>query len=199
MRYRKYAAQVQRVFRRLDRQIAAFQKAAQLRCSPGCGECCRSPEVEATVLEMLPAGLRLWQTGRLQEWLDRLSQKEMPEVCIFFIEHPAAPAAGHCSVYPWRPLSCRLFGFSAMVDREGCSELVSCRLIKQDRAQVAAVAAEAVRRGAVAVPLMREYAMGMYRLDPSLGSTLQPINLALRQALERIGFHLQHMRGLGLR
>jgi len=41
--------------------------------------------------------------------------------------------------------------------------------------------------GSFQAPIMREWSLAMYRLDPGLGTQALPINAALRQALERVG------------
>ena len=48
-------------------------------------------------------------------------------------------------------------------------------------------AAAAVDAGSLQAPIMGEWSLAMYRLDPGLGTQALPINAALRQALERVG------------
>ncbi len=126
-RYARPAAAVRALYRRLDRRIASFRRASGLGCPPGCGECCLSPEVEATVLEMLPLALDLRRRGLLEPTLARLGPGgEPPRPCLFYSPAPLGAFGGHCSVYPWRPLLCRLFGFAAVAGPEGRPELAVC-------------------------------------------------------------------------
>jgi Fe-S-cluster containining protein len=186
-RYRRRAAAVRALYRRLDRRIAAFRRAAGLACPPGCGECCLSPEVEATVLEMLPLALRLRRQGRLEATLAGLGPGEPPRPCVFYSSGPLGAFGGHCTVYPWRPLLCRLFGFAAVAGSGGRPELAVCGRMRAADPGPAHAAAAAVASGRLRAPVMGDWSLAAYRLDPALGSSLQPINAALRQALERVG------------
>ncbi len=193
-RYARPAAAVRALYRRLDRRIASFRRASGLACPAGCGACCLSPEVEATVLEMLPLALELGRGGLLESTLAGLGSGAPPRRCLFYSPAPLGAFGGHCSVYPWRPLMCRLFGFAAVAGPEGRPALAVCgrmRAAFPDRTQAAAAAVSSRRLGA---PLMRDWSLAAYRLEPTLGSSPLPINAALKQALERVG--LEHgLRG----
>lgn len=186
MRLQRLAQAVSRLYRRLDLDSRRFQLHSGLRCLPACGRCCLSADVEATVLEMLPAALHLAQVGRLESHRDRLGRQPEARECVLYRGEPPAAAPGHCGLYAHRPLVCRLFGFSAVLDREGRREVVGCRLIRQEQAEASARAAEEVRGGAVAIPMVGEYRMRLYGIDPTLGSRPLPINAALAQALEMV-------------
>jgi Fe-S-cluster containining protein len=185
-RYGRLARAVGAVYRRLDRRIAGFRRAAGLSCPRGCGECCLSPEVEATVLEMLPLALRLQRERRLEQTLAGLGPGEPPRPCVFYSPAPLGSFGGHCSVYPLRPLVCRLFGFAAMTDPEGRPQLVLCRRLREADPAGARKAAAGAASGRLPVPVMSEWSLAMYRLDPGLGTRALPINEALGQALERV-------------
>jgi len=182
----RLALRVRVLYCRLDRRIAGFRRAVGLSCPRGCGECCLSPEVEATVLEMLPLALRLHREGRLEQTLVSLGPGEPPRPCVFYSPEPLGSFGGRCSVYPLRPLVCRLFGFAAMTDPEGRPQLVLCRRLREADPAGAREAAAGAASGRLPVPLMSEWSLAMYRLDPGLGTQALPINAALRQALERV-------------
>jgi len=184
----RLAAGVLALYRRLDGKLAAFRRRSGLACLPGCGECCRSTEVEATVLELLPLALDLCRRGKAEEALDRLLDIREPDRCLLFSELPLGRFGGHCTAYSRRPLLCRLFGFSALEQSEGRPELVACRLVRA--ADPARTGRAAAAQGRMAAPLMRDFSMAVYRLDPALGSGALPINAALRQALERVALSL---------
>jgi Fe-S-cluster containining protein len=190
-RYARPAAAVRALYRRLDRRIASFRRASGLACPRGCGQCCLSPEVEATELEMLPVALHLRAKRRLEAVLASLGQGEEPHrTCVFYSPDPLGAFGGHCGVYPWRPLLCRLFGYAAVADREGRPVLSVCRVMRDsgpDQARAASEAAAAVADGRLRAPLMRDGSLAVYCLDPDLGSRPQPINAALKQGLERVG------------
>lgn len=187
----RLAAGVQAICHRLDRRIAAFRRRSGLACLPGCGECCRSTEVEATLLELLPLALELVRRRRAEEILGRLRLSRAPGRCLLFSERPLGRFGGHCTEYQRRPLLCRLFGFAAMENREGRPELAACGLIRQAEPMRVRQAATGVSGGKLAAPRMRDYIMALYRLEPVLGSGALPINEALRQALERVSLALR--------
>ena len=195
-RYARPAAAVRALYRRLDRRIARFRRAAGLDCPAGCGECCLSPEVEATVLEMLPLVLHLRRRGLLEPTLADLGSEEPPRRCLFYSPAPLGTFGGHCSAYPWRPLLCRLFGFAAVADSKGRPELAVCRQMRAADPDRARAAAAAVRSGALETLIMRDWSLAAFHIEPGLGSSPQPINAALKQALERVGLEAG-MRGWG--
>lgn len=170
---------VQRVFLKLDREIAAFQKETSLHCLSGCGECCKKPDIEATPLEFLPLALNIFDEGRAEEALDQLKGNE--GLCYAFRPHITS-FGGLCDVYPDRGLICRLFGFSARRNKEGKPELVTCRFIKEEQKSFFDEANQKIARGKH-VPVMSNYYSLMSAIDPELMS-FYPINQAMAKALE---------------
>ena len=61
---------VQRVYLKLDREIAKVQLESGLHCISGCGECCKKPDIEATPLEFLPLALHLYDEGKAEKFLE---------------------------------------------------------------------------------------------------------------------------------
>lgn len=118
--------QVEQIFQEIDRQTATLQAATGLHCPPGCGRCCENPEVETTVLEMMPLALELWQRGEVLQWIDRSQAVEERGPCVFYHPDPFIPGNGRCSVYSWRPTICRLFAFATVTNKQGQPELAAC-------------------------------------------------------------------------
>jgi hypothetical protein len=73
-------------------------------CQKGCYACCLNPAVPLNELEMM--GISWYVEEKLQddrlEVMQRLSDRSRRSECAFLI-------GGCCSIYPMRPLSCRLF------------------------------------------------------------------------------------------
>ena len=136
---------------------------------------------------MLPAAFQLERAGRLESSLALLGGEQPPQECLLYLREPSAAAPGHCGLYAHRPLICRLFGFSAVLDRNGRRERAAGRLGRAAPPEAAGRADEEVRRVAALVPVMRNYQMELYGIDPTLGARLLPINEALAQALQRVG------------
>lgn len=168
----------------LDREIADFKHSTGMDCLPGCGDCCLYPEIEATVLEFLPLGYYLYKEGRAAEFLSRDLSRETP--CILFRQNRDSGQWG-CSLYPYRGLICRLFGFSATLSKEGAPLLATCKKIKKKWPGY-----QGAMEGAGGVPIMRDYYNRLRDINPGLAGTLYPINEAIRRAIEQVGFTLKY-------
>lgn len=182
--------QTMAILAEIDRATTAFQSATGLQCRPGCGACCQNPEVETTPLEMLPIAWELYQQGKLHEWIQKIETTNGIGVCIFYRSDPEIPGNGRCSIYPWRPSLCRLFGFAAVVNKHGNPELAACKKNKEVIPEVVAKSQAAIANG-LPVPQFADFAMRFRNLDPILGQERLPINQALKVALERIGLMMQ--------
>jgi uncharacterized protein len=179
------------LYDRIDQETAQFQAETGLHCPPGCGKCCENPDIETTVLEMMPVALELWRTGEASAYLERLSTLNGSEHCLFYHPDPFVSGNGRCSIYPWRPTLCRLFAFATVKNKQGNPELAACIRQKQTIPEQVEGAKNAIASGMNA-PNFGEIANEVANLDPSLGSDRFPINQALEKALKRVGF-LAHL------
>jgi Fe-S-cluster containining protein len=171
---------VNRVFMRLEREINRVQEESGLRCLSGCGECCKKPDIEATALEFLPLALEWYDRGIAMERYEALKDKE-ESICHVFTPH-VNHFGGLCNEYPNRGLICRLFGYSARIDKEGKKELVTCKLLKEQRTQEVAEVVKRISEGR-RLPVMSEYCTRLNSIDPEL-SRPYPINEAMKKAVE---------------
>ncbi|MEN9639434.1 MAG: hypothetical protein RLZZ262_1302 [Bacteroidota bacterium] len=173
---------VMRVYDRLDKDIAAFQTKSKLHCLSGCGECCKKPDIEAGIVEFLPLALDLYDKGLAESTLDELEQKP-DSICHVFRPH-VTKFGGLCNAYPHRGLICRLFGFTARVNKEEQKELVTCKYIKEEQSASYQKAIDDISRGEK-VPVMSEYYYRMQSIDPGLQG-FYPINVAMSKAIETV-------------
>lgn len=189
------AARVMALYGQVDGAIAAFQAAVPLACPAGCGVCCTYPEVEATPLEMLPLAVELFRRGEGDLWLGRLevAAGAGAERCQFFAPDPLDPSSGRgrCTVYPWRPALCRLFGFATVTGKYGAPELAACARHKEQVPEGVAAAIAALAEDPGCLPSFGAIAEQIIALDPGWGRDRLPINEAARIALGRVGFWLQ--------
>ncbi|MCK9459354.1 MAG: YkgJ family cysteine cluster protein [Proteobacteria bacterium] len=191
--YRKVQA-VERVFRALSRDVAAFQKAAGVSCIRGCGACCTPDRIEASTLELLPLAYHLHRQNCAVELLESLSSRDAGKTCVFLDPAEDAAAPGRCTVYADRGLICRLFGFSGIVDRNGRTHYAACRVIKEhDKDRFLAVE-DAVGEGLISIPVGPDYRMVLNAVDPSL-MAYHPINVAIRKAVEAVLGYYSYRRG----
>jgi hypothetical protein len=82
---------------------------------------------------------------------------------------------------------CRLFGFSARMNKRDRLELVTCGRIKETFPSDCQRTQGMIDQG-MPVPHMSGTTMKLMSIDPVLSEDRLPINLAFRRALERIAF-----------
>lgn len=172
---------------RIDEVVAELQKAAHLSCLAGCGVCCVSPNVEASVLELLPLAEALWERGEAETWIERARTTAGTGVCVFYTGDDLGHDGGRCRIYSLRPSVCRLFGFSAVRDKRGSPVFAACRVLKEEMPRAVRAAEELMASG-FPVLVIAEAALEIAGIDPHLGARKIPINAALALALDRVGF-----------
>ena len=182
-----------KLFQSLDREIQKFQSKSGLNCLAGCGRCCENPNVETTVLELLPLAQKLWQEGSAEDWLKKIESVQEKGPCVFYKPDPLIPGNGRCSVYSLRPLICRLFGFSAKIDKHKDNVFVTCATIKKLYMKEFESAQHKVQSGSLPIASMEHYSMKAYQIDPTLGRDQLPINRAIKIVLEKTGLHLRYL------
>ncbi len=182
---------IQELYAAADQEVVQFQAATGLKCSKGCGRCCENPNIEATVLELLPLALELLQRPEAKEWIERIETADGFGPCLFYRPDPLAAGHGRCAVYLWRPMICRLFGFATRPDKQGQSKLATCTTIKQTCSGEYRKSENSLNAG-LASPQMGNFAMKVFQIDPGLGKKQLPINEAVKVALERVAVRLRY-------
>lgn len=180
---------VEKLFHQLEQESAQFQKESGLGCVAGCGKCCTHPEIEASPLEFLPWAFHLFLNGGFES-LTSLSKeltehKENNNLTCFLYKPMTISGHGRCSDYQYRGLICRLFGFAANKDKYGNLRLATCKIIKEGQAESYKSTEEAINKG-LYVPVFTDYYMQLNQIDYQLGSTIVPINKALKMAVEEV-------------
>jgi Fe-S-cluster containining protein len=167
------------IYAEADRLTDAVIAGTGLGCPTGCGACCvrTPPHVSASDVALIARAAVA--AGEGEALLERARAIGVG-VCALF-----APGQlpGGCTVYPIRPIICRLFAFAAVRDKHGRPELAICR--EHSAADPAARGrVEAYLAAGGEVALFTELQADAH--DPDDGAaTLVPINLALADALER--------------
>ena len=181
--------QVLEVYRVLDESVAGFAARTGLCCPEGCGHCCLSEEVEATVLECLPLAFELFRTLQAEFILKRLEKNNELKQCVLYRPDYTAAGLWGCTQYKHRAVVCRLFGFAGNRDRRGNVRLALCRVMKQeghvDDNQIDLDDPRAP------LPLFMAAGLRITALHPGLGTLRMPINMALREALQKVGMLLE--------
>jgi Fe-S-cluster containining protein len=184
------------VYSELERQIADFKRGVGIECLRKCVICCQTAKfVEASIFEMLPLSLHFWREGRAEEILGKLEGVHPEATCILLNPNPSDGLGGGCSYYPFRPLICRLFGFSATVDRSGHPLVAICKPLKERHSGIADRINGKIR-GDLPVPLMPDFSRRAAMIHPQLGQEKYPINIALWEALELVGQKMHFLKTL---
>ncbi len=173
------------LYAEIDSQIEAFKNATGLECIPNCGKCCSSPKIiEATVLEAIALSIHLWKEGKAEFCLQKVQTAGPENPCVLY--DPDRSGNGRCTAYRWRPAVCRLFGFSAILDKNGKPVIALCSVLEAKNAGLDDRMQGPID-GGVKVPVYSFYGERISFLDPFWGKTRYPVNEALRIALEAVG------------
>jgi Fe-S-cluster containining protein len=177
-------ALVMEIYREMDALALRFQNASGLRCLPGCGACCDTEEVEATVVEVIPLCWQILLNREEERYLSAIVQQEEvgTQRCVIFNSAPSPEHSGYCSLYEFRPLLCRLFGFAARRDKRGGPEFVSCKWLKEATPEAVKRAQIGVSSG-LPVPIYQEAFMRVASVNPALGFRRLAINRAIKEGL----------------
>jgi Fe-S-cluster containining protein len=173
---------VEREFRNLEKEVAAFQQATKLSCLARCGKCCQRPDIAATPLEFLPLAYHLFKSGEAEAWYYKLGEMQ-GDLCPLFQPLLREQDLGFCGNYPYRGLICRLFGYAATTDKWDKFKLVTCKPLKTEKTNSVEQAQAYIDEGGP-VPIMRNYQLRLMGIAPELSRKQVPIWEAIREALQ---------------
>jgi Fe-S-cluster containining protein len=182
--------QLGKIYAELDSRITTIQTATGLSCLQFCKHCCDIPaeRIPVTLLEALPLSIHWWQTGQAEVWFKKLSQaNNRKERCLLF--QPDNPRAWGCHYYRWRPLLCRMFCFSAVLDKNRRPQMMLCKPLQLHFPKWERKFTDRLPSN-FPLPVYCEFAKRVAGLNPALAQTY-PINQALLQGLEMVGLKLQ--------
>lgn len=184
-RLRELARLVEAVFDELEESFGSYQSRLGLHCKPGCGACCNNPNIEATVLEMLPLAFQLYDQGKAEQVLEELEMYS-GFACYHYKRSSLDGLMGSCTVYKQRPVICRIFGAAGDRDKHGNNRLSVCRVIKEIHASEYQQALQDLSQQPP--PRMTDGKQRVRQLDFALSREDLPINQALKVALQKVLF-----------
>lgn len=176
---------VERLFDRLDTEIMEFQAQSGIHCVAGCGKCCTKPDIEAATLEFLPLAYHWFLEGKAEEMLEKLNSENTAICTVYSPLSLENQISGSCSMYKYRGLICRLFGYGASRDKYGQLRLVTCKIIKEQQVESYEKAVELMRQNEY-VPIFSDYYKNLLQIDFKIGGEIRPINQAIIAALEEV-------------
>lgn len=171
---------VENIFQELDSRISAFQEWSGLHCASGCGKCCFKPDINATILEFLPLAYHAYRADMADELYEQANSQQNG-LCIILDSNRTH---GMCSNYVHRGMICRIFGYSARINKYGKREMITCKIIKTEQEADYTKTVHAIENGDRDVPIAEQYYRQLMMIDDELGKTLYPINVAIKKALE---------------
>ncbi|WP_414828620.1 YkgJ family cysteine cluster protein [Alteromonas sp. H39] len=182
-RLRDLALEVLNEYQLLSEEFGSYQKTSGLACVVGCGACCNNPQIEASVLEMLPLALHLFDVGQADNYLHQMHDSG-GFACHLFKRHSLDGLKGVCTVYEWRPGICRMFGVAGYRTKTDLPTLSVCSTIKASKPNKYADAL--ITMSTSTPPMLTHGRQRIAKIDYSMGEKLMPINQALVAALEKV-------------
>lgn len=178
---------LQNIFDEMGETFSSFQKETGLNCLSGCGQCCRFPDIESTLIESLPFALNAYREGKLEDWIVKLESASGS--CLLWEGNPET-GLGKCTQYKYRPSVCRFFGASGYFDKNHEISLSVCKLIKSELPDVMMRALEG--RSQENTPMITQWYSKIQSLGTPELMERRPINEALLSALQLVGFYAQY-------
>lgn len=177
---------VEQVFKQLDKETLKFGKLSNLKCLTNCNLCCMKQGLEANVLEFLPFAYFLVQNNLHEAALDLLDTE--PEHCINLANNQLKGQTAGCINYEYRGLICRLFGFSAVQDKNARLSVYTCSHIKNEYPAEFKRATGLINSGA-SIPHVTDYYYRIYFIDNQMANDYNPINVSIRKAIEKVAYY----------
>jgi Fe-S-cluster containining protein len=189
MTIREFAKELQIIYDEMGKSFSEYQKTSGLLCLEGCGKCCNNPQVEASMLEMIPLALKILDDNKLEAWLEKLENSTQNH-CLMYQPLSLDGSLGKCSVYGERPALCRMFGVAGYFNKYGKVSLSLCKLIREQNGELAKNHEQTVSEEKT--PMLITWSYRLAQLDPALIQKRMPINEALQQALEKVALYAMY-------
>lgn len=179
--YKKVLA-VNRIYKLLEIDAKKFKKKCKIECEFGCGECCINEHIEASILEFIPLAYNLFKNGRAYSEYKRLKENKS-KLCQNLQINSSEKKIVTCKEYENRGLICRLFGYSAVSDKNENPVFATCKIIKENFHEQYLQIIENKETLNI-IPKNTNYYYQLSSIDVELGSEFYPVNEAILKALE---------------
>jgi Fe-S-cluster containining protein len=190
---------LENTYARIDREHAAFRQSAAGRgktvaCPPRCGNCCIHfvPDVVPIEADRIAFLLLTERPAMIDHFFAHREESYARDAaCPFWDE---SKPGENCRVYSGRPLICRLFGFSSMLNKAGEPAFALCHgmaPVPGEEARLFAGEAEMTGLFGAVPPPMADFSAEIVAIDPSEAGLRASILDALPSALARVALVLK--------
>jgi Fe-S-cluster containining protein len=188
MNIKDFSYNLLKLYQEMSDTFSTYQTSTGLNCLPSCGKCCLNPEIEATLYEMIPMALSIYQEGKLEEWIEIIKSSEQSH-CLIYVPGKDE-GQGKCGRYQERPGICRMFGVSGYYNKNHEVTLSICKYIKEahDLKEIPD------KLNSEKTPMMVEWTLKLGGLDPRLIQERLPINEALLRALLKVAMIMEYSK-----
>lgn len=186
MNIREFSHNLKNLYQEMSDTFSTYQKSTGWNCLNSCGRCCLNPEIEATLYEMIPMALSIYDEGKLDEWIEKLTTTTQ-QYCLAYV-HGEKEGEGKCGHYHDRPAVCRMFGVAGYRNKKNEVTLSICKFIKENNSITEAPTNLDVNK----TPMMVEWSFKLASLDQRLIQEKLPINQALLKALEKVALYAEY-------
>ena len=172
---------IQSLYSDLDRAQKRFTKTFDISCPEGCGSCCEHffPDVTMAEAEYMAMGILF--EGREEDVLEKLHSIKDRTFCPLYRKD----SPYHCTVYGVRPLVCRLFGASAVRDKNAKPAFGDCRW----NTKTLNLSSEDLEKHSEDLVIMGDYGLRLEEIQVEDTATY-PLDEALEKAILKIKFLL---------
>lgn len=188
MNIKETSHNLQNIYQEMTKTFSEFQKEVGLPCASGCGSCCVNPEIEASILEMLPFAVKAWEEDRLEETLTAV--EAVLEGNCYLFDGDLTTGKGSCRSYNERPSLCRMFGVGGYYDKNHVPTLSICKVIRASAPDHSAKILSQIKN--YDVPSISKWATLTSSLGNPTLNVRMPINLAMKAALEKTALYAQY-------
>lgn len=175
---------VRKLFQELEEESKQFHAESGMGCVSGCGFCCANPDIPASPLEFLPLAFDLYEKGIAEEIANQLSLQDQLGNCIVYRSQKEDVTKGFCGNYANRGLICRLFGSSARRTKYGQKDLITCKILKEQKKEAFQLTVSRINSD-MEIPMATSYYTQLSDVDEYLASQY-PVNQAILMALELV-------------
>ena len=173
------------LYKDLGAQINQLKEAYNINCISNCSKCCYYENVYANILEFIPFVLDLYEQNLLNDfYYFKFQECNSSNVCILLNQIDKTNGFGKCSFYENRGLICRLFGYSAIINKNNEKMFSTCRDIKLNFSDNIKELSNNISN--LSIPVFYEYYLKLYSFNPGFSKDNYPINIAIKKAIEFI-------------